>query len=209
MLSFENEKTTWMGISDLMAALMMVFLFISVAFIFELQNAKKSYQDELNRALYVEFENNLNDWSAIITDDNIIRFDAPFKIGSASLEAEFTEILEEFFPRYVRLLSQQRFKSKIAEIRIEGHTSDSWGHDTPSSQIYLNNMRLSQQRASNVLEYVYSLDQGDVHSNIKWLEQKLRGNGMAFSQPIYTSLAEVSIDPVRSRRVEFKAITYE
>lgn len=210
MQSFGNEKTIWMGLSDLMAALMMVFLFISIAFIFELQNAKKSYQQELNVALNYEFSADLSRWRAIITDDNVVRFDAPFSVGGADLDDNFKTILNEFFPRYVGVISHDRFFEKVSEIRIEGHTSNTWGGgDTEPYTIYLNNMRLSQKRASNVLEHVYLIESPRIQGRISWLEGKLRANGMAFSKPVYINKEQGSLDSIRSRRVEFRVVTNE
>ena len=58
----------------------------------------------------------------------------------------FIDILDSFFPRYLDILLSDNFRERIAEVRIEGHT-DSRGE-------YMYNVRLSQSRTSNVLDYV-------------------------------------------------------
>jgi outer membrane protein OmpA-like peptidoglycan-associated protein len=62
-------------------------------------------------------------------------------------------------------------------------------------------MKLSQNRANNVLAYCYQIQT----TNKKWLEKKLRANGMAFSKLIYTKSNK--IDYHKSKRVDFKVVT--
>ena len=66
-------------------------------------------------------------------------------------------------------------------------------------------MRLSQNRASNVLRFCYSLQNINVIHNIEWLQNKLRANGMSFSKPLL-NFQNRNEDQVRSRRVEFRVI---
>lgn len=215
MLLSDRGEATWRSVSDLMAGLMMVFLFLAVAFLYELQSSKKTYEKELHEALVEEFRDDLARWSAKITEDNIVRFDSPFKVGDARVNKQFQTILNEFFPRYVKLLSREQFKNKISEVRIEGHTSDIWGAHSTRSENYLNNMKLSQERALNVLGHVYRLSLQEEY--IGWLEAKLRANGMAFALPIYQQTGTdvqptpphvLQIDREKSRRVEFKVLVH-
>ena len=210
MLTIKAHKNTvWMSISDLMSVLMVIFLFISIGFFMDLQQYAKAIEyrhQALNEALHREFSNDLERWSAEITDDNIVRFDAPFAVGRAELSEDFEVILSEFFPRYLAVLSHVDFKAHLQEIRIEGHTSRSWAHASSPQEIYINNMRLSQQRATNVLDFVYQINDVGVQSKHAWLEQLLRANGMAYANLIYQDDG-VTPDSARSRRVEFKVVT--
>ena len=81
----ENEESnTALNISDLMASLMLFFLFISIAFMLEIQkendaikNIVAVYQNskkELNKMLHTEFDKDLKKWNAEITKENTIRF---------------------------------------------------------------------------------------------------------------------------------------
>ncbi len=191
----------------MMSGLMLVFLFIAIGFMIEVQSQKddmisiaESYRDSkanLNENLYEEFENDLKQWDAEITKDNAVVFNSPnvlFEVNKSELKGEFKTILEEFFPRYISVLSSVQYKDEIAEIRVEGHTSDEWGEEKSKQKIYLNNMRLSQSRAYEVLSYCYSLKDDIVKQNRIWLEQNFRANGMAFAK-----LKEKE----NSRRVEF------
>lgn len=226
----DNEKPVWQATTDLMSALMMVFMFIAIAFLYQLKQlppievsepvnqiepvkgadkAKTnalSFERELNAALRSEFAQSLKTWGAHLTDDNIIRFKANFKSGSADVPEDFAKIIDDFYPRYLRVLLP--FKERISELRIEGHTSNKWETAKRKEDIYVNNMQLSQARASSVLKYVYLLQHPIIQHNQSWLERQLRANGMAFAAPIYKHAGgEMVIDENASRRVEFKVVS--
>jgi len=204
----DSNETQWVNIADIMSALMMIFMFISIAFLYELLSQKDIYRINLNKALHKEFDKDLKVWDAIITDDNIIRFNAPFKAGSDFIEDEFSTILIEFFPRYIKVLSNKQFKKEIDEIRVEGHTSNGWGK-LKQKESYLYNMNLSQRRASNVLSFCYNIQDQIIEKNILWLQSNLRANGMSFSKLLYKDKEKKIQDSTRSRRVEFRVITKE
>ncbi len=202
----QDSENNWMNIADIMSALMMIFMFISISFLYQLLNEKEIYQVSLNKALHKEFDKDLKKYKAIITDDNIMRFNSPFEVGSSLLPTEFSLILLNFFPRYIKVLSNKKFKNKIDEIRVEGHTSDGWGSVIKKKKIYLKNMHLSQERASNVLAFCYDLNNSIIINNISWLQNNLRANGMSFSRLLYKKDSKEE-DKDRSRRVEFKVLT--
>ena len=204
----QDGENNWMNIADIMSALMMIFMFISIAFLYQILNEKEVYKVSLNKALHQEFDKDLDKWKAIITDDNIMRFNSPFEAGSKELPSEFSQILANYFPRYIKVLTDKKFKDEIDEIRVEGHTSNGWGSLADTKKIYLNNMNLSQGRASNVLELCYELNNTIVEDNRDWLQHNLRANGMAFSKLLYQNNS-MDQDRVRSRRVEFMVATKE
>lgn len=200
----DNE---WISISDMMSGLMLVFLFIAIGFMIEMQSQKDemkdiaiSYKDvkaNINEALYEEFEDDLKKWNADITKDNTVVFSSPsvlFEVNSSSINPEFKKVLTEFFPRYIEILTQEQYKDEINEVRVEGHTSDTWAAASSKEEIYLNNMKLSQNRAFKVLAYCYSLDDAITAQHRPWLEKFFRASGMA-----YAELKERE----KARRVEF------
>ncbi|EJF06840.1 outer membrane protein/peptidoglycan-associated (lipo)protein [Thiovulum sp. ES] len=163
-------------------------------------------QEDLNRDLHREFDRDLRRWGAKITSDNRIRFQSPrilFEAGSSEISYRFENILSELFPRYIKILTSRKYRNEIDEIRIEGHTSYGWGHSTDEDYIYLKNMQLSQDRASSVLKYCYSLPELTRYK--KWLIGKFRANGMSYSTPILKWNGKMDYD--KSRRVEFSIKT--
>ncbi|USD31272.1 MULTISPECIES: OmpA/MotB family protein [Vibrio] len=206
----------WMSVSDLMAGLMMVFLFISVALMRDamverdkIKEVAETYQ-QTQQAIYIalleEFSKDLEKWGAEIERDTLsVNFTAPevlFANGRANLTKEFELILEDFFPRYLDTL--ETFKPIIQEIKIEGHTSSRWNHDSTAYEAYFNNMRLSQSRTRAVLGYVMILS--PVRSeHYDWVQGNVAAVGYSSSKVV---MDESGIeDESRSRRVSFRIVT--
>jgi len=212
-----KDDSEWMSISDMMSGLMLIFMFIAISFMIQVQDDKEKIEDiaktyykdkeELNRDLSNEFEKDLTNWEAEITTDNIIVFNSPtvlFNTGKASIKRDFQKILKDFFPRYIKILSSEKYKNEIDEIRIEGHTSNTWSRGVNRNTIYLKNMKLSQNRANNVLAYCYSLNHRLIYDSRAWLEKHFRANGMAFSKLKYLDKDHSIVDLIKSKRVEFR-----
>ncbi len=200
----------WISISDMMSGLMLIFLFIAISFMVKVESEKQkmkdvavSYRDtkaNLNEALYTEFENDLKEWDASITKDNSVVFSSPevlFALNKSEINPKFKTILEQFFSRYIAILTLPKYKNEILELRVEGHTSDTWQSSKSKKEIYLKNMKLSQDRAYSVLSYCYSLENVNIKKNRSWLEKHFRANGMAFSKQQNVKEA---------RRVEFSIV---
>jgi outer membrane protein OmpA-like peptidoglycan-associated protein len=206
----------WMSLSDMMSSLMMIFLFAAIAFMLQVQQQQqqlteiiieyKQVKSEIYQALYEEFRDDLKYWEASIEPDTLsIKFQEPdvlFATGSYTISRRFQEILDDFFPRYLKILLQPRYKVAIQEIRIEGHTSSFWRQGTLPLEAYFRNMELSQARTRNVLEYVMLLPQSEVDLN--WVTSKLTANGLSSSQKIIENGAE---NYQKSQRVEFRIRT--
>lgn len=200
----------WMSISDMMSGLMLIFLFIAIGFMIEVESEKEtmkevviSYRDtkaNLNEALYSEFGEELESWDASITTNNSIVFassEVLFEVSSSEITSEFKVVLENFFIRYMKILISDEYRDEILELRVEGHTSNTWKNSKSKEEIYLKNMQLSQERAYSVLSYCYSLKDEEVIQSRVWLEKYFRANGMAYSQ---------SREKDKARRVEFRVV---
>ena len=205
----------WMSISDLMSGLMIIFMLIAIAFMIQVQHQQK-YMDSiiqdyaaiklnLYNDLYEEFKDDLPKWNAELDKQTLsMRFQEPdilFNTGSASLNPKFQQILNDFLPRYINILTSQQYKDNIQEIRIEGHTSSEW-YGQKGINAYFKNMELSQARTRSVLEYAICMPY--LQSQQEWLISKITANGLSSSQPIMINGLE---DAKRSRRVEFRIRT--
>jgi len=212
----DEEGAHWISVSDLMAALMMVFLLVSVVFMVIVQKESERMREvaeiylDLRQALYQdlldEFEEDLPLWGAKLTPDLVISFQDSgvlFEVGSSQLRPAFEDILNDFFPRYVRVITSADYREDIEEVRIEGHTSRDWTNARTTNEAYINNMRLSQERTRSSLEYVINLPA--VAQEQEWLKHYLTANGLSSSQPIYNS--DGSENNELSRRVEFRVRT--
>lgn len=211
----ESSDSQWISISDLMSVLMMIFLFIAISYMMDVVKEKDKIkeiavtysmlQTDLYEDLSSEFELDMSKWNAEIDKQTLsIKFNAPevlFAPGSSKLRASFKEILDDFFPRYVKILNNEKYINDIVEIRIEGHTSSEWSLDIPKEQAYFYNMELSQDRTRKVLEYV--LFQKELE-NADWIRERLTANGLSSSKPVINNGTE---DKAKSRRVEFRVRT--
>lgn len=211
----ENEEH-WIAVSDLMSGLMLLFLLIAVMYLViverkndEIERVVVLYEDlreELYADLLQEFEHDLPLWGAELNEDLKFRFtntDVLFEEGESALKPEFVEILTDFFPRYMSILSSEDYRNEIREVRIEGHTSSSWAQAQDNDDAYLLNMALSQERTRTTLGYILALD--TVAHEKNWLRERLTANGLSSSQLIVAESGEE--DAQRSRRVEFVVIT--
>lgn len=210
-----DDGEHWLSVSDLMAGLMIVFLFIAIVFMRDqqLENQKikdvaVTYQENqvnIYNSLIDEFEDDLVKWKATINDDLSFQFNSPdvlFDNGAVSLNPQFESILNDFSPRYLSILS--KYKQSITEVRIEGHTSSRWNHNTPETEAYFRNMNLSQGRTRAVLYYMYNLD--SVFNDYgKWIKSKFSAVGFSSSKLVLRSNGRE--DQKRSRRVTFRVLT--
>jgi len=157
---------------------------------------------EIYEDLMREFDKDLPVWDAEINKDLSIRFRNPdilFNTGKDDLKPKFQEILGDFWPRYSRIITSNKYDGTIQEVRIEGHTSSVWGPATPPEEAYFNNMELSQSRTRSTLRFVLGLPQ--VAAELPWLRKHVTANGLSSSHPIFNS--EGAEDISRSQRVEF------
>jgi outer membrane protein OmpA-like peptidoglycan-associated protein len=212
----QDDGEHWLTVSDLMAGLMMVFLFIAIAFMRhvsierdKIKDVAVAYQenqvaiyDELN----VEFANDLKNWDATIDQETLsFQFNSPevlFDLGESTLKPDFENILSNFIPRYLAVL--EGFKDNINEVRIEGHTSSEWGTDTHPDDAYFFNMTLSQNRTRSVLIYAYLKTSLSVQQQ-EWVKSSFAAVGLASSRLILNS--DNTENQEQSRRVTFRIIT--
>lgn len=172
-------------------------------------NVVANYSDlqrEIHHALKNEFQKDLHAWKAELLPDNTIRFNEPevlFALGKADMSAKFKQILDNFYPRYLKVIFKDTYRNHIEEIRIEGHTSTAWGGAMSLQERYLKNAELSQKRALGVLDYCFSMPDG---ANYQTLQVKtLRANGLSFAKPLIHSDGRENQE--LSRRVEFRVLT--
>jgi outer membrane protein OmpA-like peptidoglycan-associated protein len=166
---------------------------------------------DLKEKLYVdlkaEFQNDLPKWDAELDRDLSIRFKEPevlFGSGKSEISGRFKDILGDFFPRYLRLLSGPTCRESIDEVCIEGHTSSKWIVATSPENAYMLNMALSQERTRSVLQYVLFMPRSsDLQT---WLIARLTANGLASSKLRFDSDGTTE-NAEASRRVEFRVRT--
>ena len=217
-----KRHNVWMSVSDLMTGLMVIFLFIAIAYISRVQSNQTVLTDyvetkqKLHDKLVKEFEGDTLKWQMAIGKDLSMKFNNPtvlFKQGSWYLTPQFQAILDDFLPRYFEILLNDSLRNNIKEIRIEGHT-DSVPMPQLDSDPYIANVILSQRRSLSVLRYFRSMPIFQQYSpkQQKLLEYWFTSNGLSYGKSLdedgnYTIATRKAIDLQRSRRVEFRIVT--
>jgi outer membrane protein OmpA-like peptidoglycan-associated protein len=175
------------------------------------KESKVALYNELKEA----FKNDFAKWNLKLDNDLSIKFTNPqvlFVEGKFDVTPTFQNILKEFLPKYLNVVLQDRYKDKIAEIRIEGHTNTK--PINKSSDPYIDNMELSQNRARNVLGF---LRQQDCFRNLETIKKDrlqywLTANGLSYGRTVDKNFkiafgSNQQIDNDKSRRVEFRIVT--
>lgn len=212
----------WMSVSDLMTGLMIIFLFITVAYmkrVKDTQNVLVDYvetrqklHDELDKA----FKYDTQHGDLELGNDLSMKFNntsSLFPLGRWELTQDFENKLNEFLPRYLTILVNSKFSDEIVEIRIEGHT-DSLAYYSLDSDPYIANTILSQRRALEVLKYMRKLPvyQSFSDEQKRKLDFWFTANGFSYGKALdkdanFTYESRKPIDGEKSRRVEFRIIT--
>ncbi len=216
------KHNVWMSVSDLMTGLMIIFLFIAVAYIKRVQENQTVLREfvetksKLHDKLINQFSDEIDQRILTFDGDLTMRFNnakVNFASGSYDLTPEFASILDEVIPRYFDImLHDNKFVDKISEIRIEGHTDDEhaprFGTDP-----FLSNVHLSQMRTLEVMQYIWThIVPRYEKQDRQRLQYWLTANGMSYSRSLddegnlsYLSGHQINRD--MSRRVEFRIIT--
>ncbi len=116
-------------------------------------------------------------------------------------------------PKYLNILLTDTLRSKIREIRIEGHSND-----VPYPKIdpdpYMANLILSQRRALSIMYFIRELPQYKAFSDEdkRLLEYWFTATGFSYGHAIDEDnnaalLSDKPIDKMKSRRVELRIIT--
>ena len=127
------------------------------------------------------------------TGDIVLESAVFFDVARSEVKPSGQELLDSFLPVYLSVLLKPEYTEFLGEIVIEGHT-DSQGS-------YLDNLKLSQERALSVATYCLQLDPLTEEQRAM-LRGILTAKGRSFSDPVLD--ADGKEDRTASRRVEFK-----
>ena len=201
----------WAPVSDLMAGLMLVFMFIAIIFIRTVVNAEAAQKEECDKiyqTLKTKLGGDFENWDVELLRDLTIRFRGPhvtFPSGKDDIPDCFKHILAEFFPRYMEIVQSDEYREDIREIRIEGHTSSAWEGARDSLDAYFKNMELSQSRTRKILNFVLGLPNSAEYAD--WAKDRITANGLSSSRLIFRDKDGKVEDEAKSRRVEFRLMT--
>lgn len=216
----KDKLNFWLSYSDMMAALLLVFILILSCTLLETKSSYEAKQAELAEkeriietqqsqidtivgvrrdlveALSSEFSGNALSVK-VDAQSGTITFDSTLLFGfdDDQLQEQGKVFLDQFLPKYFSVLLGESFSPYVAEIIIEGHT------DTDGSYMY--NLQLSQNRAFSVASYCLENSNNVLtEDQLEKLRVLLTANGRSWSSPIYNDDGSVDMDG--SRRVELK-----
>lgn len=222
----ENSDNNWVSFSDIMTVLMIIFLFISISYMMQVKKAQtqrdeifeefKATKEELYSELNSVFKEDFEKWEVQLDKDLSIKFTNPdvlFQSGRTNIRPYFSEILNKFLPKYFDVILQDKYKDKISEIRVEGHTDD-----VPSPRYdrdpYIANTLLSQKRSSEVIKHFRKMEYFKKlpSKKVVLLEYLLTANGLSYGRTVdddgnLTIITNKPVNKEKSRRVEFRIIT--
>ena len=191
-----RRQSYWMSYSDLATCLLLVFVLIltSVLMIYgQTVKAIIGVREQLIEELADAFseENQM-----VRVDEKTGALELPtdllFEFDSSELSARGKAYLDDFIPKYFKVVLAPKYEKNMAEVVIEGHAD-------PSGE-YLHNLRLSQERAYSVLLYILGTSLGDEEAENR-LKQIVSASGRSESDPIEI---DGRVDSQRSRRVAVK-----
>ncbi len=117
-----------------------------------------------------------------------------FKTNSSDIMADGKYLLNSFIPVYLEVLLRPEYADYLGQIVIEGHTDDTGSYE--------HNMKLSQERAYEVMMYVLGMyREGSAEREL--LQKLLTATGRSETDLIYYPGTSI-VDQDASRRVEFK-----
>jgi len=205
---------------------MVIFMFIAISYISEVRKEQeqqnivfeefKATKDQLFSELKNTFKDDFKEWDMVLDNDLSIKFTNPevlFQPAQVYIRPKFAAILDDFLPRYFEVLLQEKYRDRIAEIRIEGHTDNKPAYrydDDP----YIGNVILSQLRSAQVLKYFRRLPfyrnlNDDQEERLQFLTT---ANGLSYGRTLdangeLTVESNEEVNNKLSRRVEFRIIT--
>src|SRR5690606_1434136 len=219
MLRRKTDDSNWISISDMMSALMVIFMFIAINYI--MQVIEHAFvQDEIYNKLQAVFDDEIKRHEIELGPDGTIRFnsltsDNLFETNDDKLTPAFKKILAHFIPKYWEVLtSDTTYFDYIKEIRIEGHADTKPPINGGDSYLY--NLDLSSKRAASVLKYLreqpvlYKKASDKDKSRMDFLFTSI---GFSYSRALNDEKNYVHLDSNKivndalSRRVEFRIVT--
>lgn len=221
-MSLKKSQSHWLPLADMMTGLMLVFLFISVIYIAQIQKREQqraslvtkyaATKQELYKELDLAFRDKYDAWDMELDKDLTIKFANPdvlFETDSHTITPKYAAILNDFIPTYIDIISKEKYADSIREVRIEGHTAAT----SAMYKTYIDTIRLSQSRSTEILSYILSnvsyqqLDDARKSKLKFWFTANGLGEGRTLDEDRkYTRETGKPVSNL-SRRVEFRIVT--
>lgn len=138
----ESENPFSFSVGDLMAGILFLFILLLSSTMLDIQEKAESDEEisdrynNIKKNIYfdiaTEFKDNLVSWNAVvdsselavkfITNEELNTTVSYFSSGSPVPSQTYESILNDFFPRFMKIVANPDYRESVEEIRIEGHT---------------------------------------------------------------------------------------
>ena len=196
----------WVTMTDLMTALVLVFIVLffytyMTSYYEKIQGQleQKKASEALEQALKAQNIDANVDTSGVVKISDLELFD----VNSYELSEKGRQYLSKFSPAYLNsIFSNEYLNKNIEKIIIQGHTdSQTYKGSFSEDEQYMKNMELSLKRAYEVANYMTNTPYNKENGNR--LRKMIIVEGASFSSPILVNGKE---DYAKSRRVELKVV---
>ena len=201
-----TDNIFWVTMTDLMSALMLVFLVLFFyTYMTGSYNKIEQSIEQKKTAEIIEKSLESQDIQASIDNSGVVKISdlELFEVNSYQLSEKGKKYLDKFAPAYFNSLFSNNYMSDhLDKIIVVGHTdSQTFKGKFSDDEQYMKNMELSLKRAYEVASYMTSTQYDKKYG--KKLRKMIIVEGASFSNPIITNSKE---DYAKSRRVELKLI---
>lgn len=149
----EAEKPFWISYSDLMTALMVLFLVVMAVALVAITGRDGEHKKKISQCMSLAVEAaNRHEGVRVDLDRNVIDFGdrARFGFNSSVLSPEQEGVLRQFVPELLSMADSATCRRVLKRIVVEGYT-DKTGN-------YLSNLNLSLMRSQRVLCAMFKTD---------------------------------------------------
>lgn len=206
----ENNNIFWLTMTDLMTALVLVFIVLffytyATSFYEKIQSSleQKRAAEVLQQVLESQnIKASIDNVTGVVKISDL----ELFELNSYELSESGKAYLDKFAPAYLNsIFSNKYLNNNIDKIIIQGHTDSQtfYGKYSEDEQ-YMKNMELSLKRAYAVANYMTNTPYNKANGNR--LRKMIIVEGASFSNPVMINGKE---DYAKSRRVELKVIMKE
>ena len=162
----------------------------------QLSSSSVNIYDDLKKIFASEIRNH----KLIIKEDLTIEFldkNLYFNVGEYNLNEKQKNFLATFSDKLLPFM--KKHQNNVTSFEINGHTSSEWG-DTNFTNEYLNNEKLSMNRAYSTISYIFKRQNAQTQ---RWFSKIIKGSGFSSSKKVMFNDTE---DKEKSRRVSFKIL---
>lgn len=211
-IKYKKEEPTqdnifWVTMTDLMTALVLVFIVLffytyMTSYYEKIQGQieQKKASEALEQTLKEQkIKANIDDITGVVKISDLELFD----INSYELSEKGKNYLDKFAPAYFNsIFSNNYLNNNVEKIIIQGHTdSQTYKGKFSADEQYMKNMDLSLKRAYSVANYMTHTPYNKANGNK--LRKMIIVEGASYSTPIIINGQE---DYNKSRRVELKVV---